>query len=323
MTGVRRGPVIAATWLIGLGVLFLIQRSMGWSWGEAWPLFIILAGLASVVSTAFRRRPGLAAIWSFTWPIVWTGVGVVLLASTTGQLGTGPGETIDRYWPWAAIAVGAWFIVGAVLPFGGGAIERLILPLAGTSDASVRIRFGAGELKGRAAAAGNLIDGTFEGGVRHRPDGPNRVDIEQDTAYGLPWLDHGSHWDVGLTAEVPLDLRLDTGANRAMLDLRDLRLRSLELHTGASDTRVLLPRAAGATSVRAESGAASLTLEVPAGVAAKVRTRMALGSSEVDQARFPRSGDGYESPDFATAPNRVDIDVSGGVGSVKVLGGAA
>ena len=100
---------------------------------------------------------------------------------------------------------------------------------------------------------------------------------------------------------MPLDLRLDTGANRAVLDLRDLRLRSLELHTGASETRVLLPRAAGATSVRAESGAASLTLEVPAGVAARIRSRMALGSSEIDQARFPRVADGYESPDYATA----------------------
>ena len=319
----RQGPVIAATWLIGLGLVFLVQRSMGWSWGEAWPLFVILGGGAGVVSTLFRRRPGLAGIWSFTWPVVWAGIGIILLMSTTGQLGKGPGETINEYWPWAAIAVGAWFLVGAVLPVGAGAMERLALPLAGASDASVRIRFGAGELAGRAAAPGNLVDGSFEGGVRHRSDGPNRIELEQDTAYGLPWLDHGSHWDVGLTAEVPLDLRLDTGANRAVLDLRDLRLRSLELHTGASDTRVLLPRAAGATSVRAESGAASLTLEVPAGVAARVRTRMALGSSEVDQSRFPRVADGYESPDYASAANRVDIDVSGGVGSVKVIGGAA
>jgi hypothetical protein len=323
VSGVHRGSVIAATWLIGLGLVFIVQRSMGWSWSEAWPLFVILLGVAGFVSTFFARRPGLAGLWSFTWPAVWAGIGVVLLMSTTGQLGTGPGETIDRYWPWAAIGVGVWFLVGSVLPIGSGAVERLSLPLAGSADASVRIRFGAGELTGRAAAPGNLLDGSFEGGVRQRSGGPNRIELEQDTSYGLPWLDHGSHWDVGLTAEVPLDLRLDTGANRALLDLRDLRLRSLELHTGASDTRVLLPRAAGATSVRAESGAAALTLEVPAGVAARIRTRMALGSSEVDQSRFLRVADGYESPDYATATNRIDIDVSGGVGSVKVLGGAA
>jgi hypothetical protein len=323
VTGARRGSVIGATWLIGLGLVFLVQRATGWSWGEAWPLFLILGGVAGLVATLFDHRPGLAGIWSFTWPVVWTGTGIVLLLSTTGQLGKGPGETVNEYWPWVAIVVGAWFLIGAVFPGGRGATEQLALPLAGAADASVRIRFGAGDLSGHAASPGNLLDGSFEGGVRHRSNGPNRVELEQDTTYGLPWLDHASRWDIGLTAEVPLDLRLDTGANRAVLDLRDLRLRSLELHTGASETRVLLPRAAGATSVRAESGAAALTLEVPAGVAARIRSRMALGSSEVDPSRFLRVADGNESPDYATATNRVDIDVSGGVGSVKVLGGAA
>ena len=42
---------------------------------------------------------------------------------------------------------------------------------------------------------------------------------------------------------------------------------------------------------------------------------MAIGSTNVDQARFPASAGGYESPDYATAANRVDIDVQGGVGS--------
>jgi hypothetical protein len=127
---------------------------------------------------------------------------------------------------------------------------------------------------------------------------------------------------VGLPSDVPLDLRVDAGASRNVLDLRDLRLRSLELHTGASDTRVLLPRAAGATSVRAESGAASLTFEVPDGVAARIRTRVVLGSVQVDESRFRPVAGGYESPDYATAANRVDIDAQGGVGSLKVVASA-
>ena len=53
----------------------------------------------------------------------------------------------------------------------------------------------------------------------------------------------------------------------------------LDLQTGASETRVRLPKAAGMTQVKTGHGAASLTLEVPAGVAARIRTRMALGSS--------------------------------------------
>ena len=152
--------------------------------------------------------------------------------------------------------------------------------------------------------------------------GPGTLELEQDTRYGLPWLDRRSDWNVGLTAEVPLDLKVDAGASRAVLDLHDLRVRLLELQTGASETRILLPRAAGATTVRAQAGAAALTIEVPDGVAARIRTRMALGSAQIDPTRFPASSGGYESPDYATAANRADIDVGGGVGSLRIVGGA-
>jgi hypothetical protein len=99
----------------------------------------------------------------------------------------------------------------------------------------------------------------------------------------------------------------------------DVRLRNLDLSCGAADTRVRLPRAAGATAVKAQSGAASLVLEVPTGVAARINIRMAIGSSQVDESRFPRTALGYESPDYATAPNRIDMDIQGGVGSVRVV----
>ena len=83
-----------------------------------------------------------------------------------------------------------------------------------------------------------------------------------------------------------------------------------------------MPRAGGVTSVRAESGAASLTFEIPAGVAARIRNRMALGSTQIDEARFPRIGDVYQSLDYATAENRIDMDIQGGVGSLRVIAGS-
>lgn len=321
MSSGRRGSLIAATWLIGLGVVFLVRQATDLPWGQAWPMFVILVGVASFVSTALSWRPSVGGLWDFTWAIAWIVVGAVFLASTTGNLPQGPGELIERWWPWVLVALGAWFLIGAIIPGGPKLVESLTLPLSGATAASVKISFGAGTLAARAAAPGALVDGEFRGGVIHRSDGPGRVELSQDTAYGLPWLDRESAWTVGLAADVPLDLRVETGASRATLDLVDLQLRRLELHTGASETRVRLPRAAGATEVRAEAGAASLTLEVPPGVAARIRSRMALGSSQVDQARFPRIGDLYQSADYATAANRIDIDVQAGVGSVRVVGG--
>jgi hypothetical protein len=318
--GAQRGSLVAGTWLIGIGVVFLIRQVYDLSWSQAWPLFVILVGVASLVQNALSWRPSVAGLWTFTWPILWIVVGSVLLLSTTGRLGTGPGDLISQGWPWLLVALGVWFLIGSFAPGGSGATERLAIPLRGASDASVRIRFGAGTLTTRPAASGDLVDGVFEGGVMHRELGPGRVELSQDTSYGLPWLDRRSVWDLGLTGEVPLDLRLETGASRTLLDLREARLRRLDLQTGASETRVVLPGNAGTTEVRAEHGAASLTFEIPTGVAARIRTRMAIGSSHVDEARFPRVGDLYQSVDYGTAANRVDLDVQGGVGSLRIVG---
>ncbi len=314
----RRGSIIGATWLIGLGVVFLIREVMGWSWGEAWPLFLVLVGVAGAVSALVGGARGWNILWALTWPVAWIVIGKILLASTTGYLGVGPGELISTWWPWVLVMLGAWFLIVAFVP-GGRAVEALVVPLGDVQRAQVEIKFGAGELTTHRAAPGALVDGSYLGGVKHRMRGPGQIVLEQ-VFDGIPWLDHDARWEVGLTGEVPLDLRLDVGAYRGSIDLSDLRLATLDLHTGASGTRVRLPRAAGSTSVTAEAGVASLTIEVPAGVAARIRSRMALGSSQVDPARFPRIGDVYQSLDYGTAENRVDIDVRGGVGSLRVVG---
>jgi hypothetical protein len=320
MSSRRRGPLVAGTWLIGLGVIFLARQAMDLAWTEVWPLFVILVGVASLVTTFLDRRPGTPALWSFTWPIVWIGVGLLLLLSTTGQLGTGPGELVAQGWPWLLVALGVWFLIGAIAPGGSKPREQLVVPLRAAAQGSVRIKFGAGTLTTGVAALGALVDGEFRGGVVHRELGPGIVELEQDTAWGMPWLNQESNWSVGLTGEVPLDLRLEGGASRSRLDLRETKLRRIDLTTGASETTVTLPRSAGATEVRAQAGAASLTFLVPTGVAARIRTRVGLGSTQVDESRFPPSGDGYESTDYATAENRVDVDIQGGVGSVRIHG---
>ena len=315
-----RGSLVAATWLIGLGVVFLVREAMGWSWGEAWPLFVILVGIGAGVSAVLGGARGVGLLWVVTWPVAWVMVGALLLASTAGSLGVGPGELVAEWSPWALVVLGIWFLIGAFVP-GGRRMETLELPLGDAQEAHVDIKFGAGELVTRKAAPGALVEGTFTGGVKHRLDGKGRVELRQDLDGGIPWLDHETRWDVGLTDAVPLDLRLEVGAYRGAVDLSDLRLRTLELHTGASETLVRLPRAAGSTVVRAEAGAASLTIEVPSGVAARIRSRMALGTTQIDETRFPRIGDRYQSVDYGTSVNHVDIDVQGGVGSVRVLGG--
>lgn len=198
--------------------------------------------------------------------------------------------------------------------------ERLVVPLEGAVDAEVMVTFGAGRLRLGAAGTGMLVDGTYSGGVRPERGGPGRIRLSQPAPVGWTWNRAPFDWTMGVSAEVPLRLRVETGAADAELDLATLRLVELRLRTGASETRVTLPAAAGQTRVEAEGGAAAIRFRVPGGVAARIRTAIALGSSDIDTTRFPRAGagDAWESPDFDSAANRVEIEVRGGVGSVSV-----
>src|SRR6185369_14245145 len=99
-----------------------------------------------LVFTVLNGRFAWSGIWAFTWPVAWIVVGTILFLSTTGRIGEGPGQLVAEYWPWALIALGIWFVIGAVVPTGRGLTETLVVPLAGATEAAVRIRFGAGTL---------------------------------------------------------------------------------------------------------------------------------------------------------------------------------
>jgi hypothetical protein len=195
--------------------------------------------------------------------------------------------------------------------------ETLAVHRGDLGQAEIRIAFGGGDLVIGQAPAGMLATGTCEGGVIQRFTASGALKLEPP----LPprWLTAGRpiRWSLGLTGEIPVDLRLETGANRSTVDLSSLRIRRLDLHTGASETVARLP-AGGRTDVRVECGFASVTLDVPAGVAARIRSTMALGTTRVDEVRFPKVAAGWASPDFDAAANRVDVAIQGGFGAVQV-----
>lgn len=324
MSGTRyepahRGAMTGGIWLIGLGLIFLAQQLLDLPWSQAWPLFVILAGVATLaqMSFGFGRSDGPAAWMGWIWPSLLLGLGLVFLGVTTGALGIGFGDVI-RWWPLLLVALGVIFLVGAIWPGQARAQERLSLDSENVTQADVVVRFGAGTLRIGAGRSGKLVEGEFTGGVVAKRSSPQRVELSPDVERGAWWGGERLDWDVRLAPDVDLDLRLEGGASRSELDLRDLRVRRLDLKTGASQTSVRLP-AHGVTAVRADAGAAQVSFEVPPGVAARIRTQMVVGATEVDDARFPRLERGrYESPDFDTAADRVEIDVRGGVGNVRI-----
>jgi hypothetical protein len=231
----------------------------------------------------------------------------------------------------ALIGAGVWIITGATRGRADLPREQAAIPLDGATEAAVKIRHGAGRLAiGAGAGPGDLLSGTFGGGLDARTtrDGAVlRVDMrvkERRVGDLAASVLHGKldslDWDMVLSPLVTLDLELETGASETRVVLTDLKARDVRLRTGASATSIDLPAAAGLTRLWVDSGAASVKVRVPGGVAARIRLRAALAGTRVDAVRFPRRGEAqlYESADFETAVNRVEIDVDTGVGSIEI-----
>ncbi|HEY6609290.1 MAG TPA: hypothetical protein VI277_08860 [Candidatus Limnocylindria bacterium] len=321
MNASQRGMVVGGIWLIGLGGVFLVQQAMDLDWSETWPLFLVLAGVGTAAGTlmamAGRRIGAWTIISGLFVPAILIGIGLVLFVDLAGLADIDAVGFLGRWWPVLLIAAGVVVLIGAVLPRQRGVTEQLSILAGGATSGEVILKFGAGDLEVGAGTPGMLVEGTFEGGARQRDLGPGRIELEADYVQIFPSGDR-LHWRVGLAPDLPLSLRLEGGASRSVLELADTNVTSLSVKTGASSTRIVLPSAVEHCEVRIEAGAAQVVVEVPVGVAARIRSQMGLGTSSIDEARFPRTADGWASPDYEAAAHRAEISVSGGVGTVRI-----
>jgi hypothetical protein len=262
--------------------------------------------------------------------LFWGGIlvlaGILLLLDNLGLLTLNVWGLI---WPLFLIGLGLWllwrYLAGPPTP----QVEEAAIPLEDARQAQVRIRHGAGRLYVTAGADQHeLASGTFGGGLEYqtRRDG-DLLDVDmRPSSHSFPevmmpwnWRARGAlDWSLALNGEIPLSLHLETGASDTRLDLSELHLTELRLQTGASSTDLTLPAHAGFTRADLRAGAASLSIRVPSGAAARIQIRGSLAGINVDTNRFPRMGNMYQSPDYDAAPNKIDVDIEAGVGAIDV-----
>lgn len=257
------------------------------------------------------------------WGMILLLVGGFMLASEFGiELPNGM-SLMELLWPLGLMLAGAWVLFGVFLR-GKVEVENAAIDLQGANSASIKISHGAGELNIHGGANPNeLAHGTFAGGLDHKATrNGDRIEVRMKPAKDVmdfPFFGPRVQldWDVALNSQIPTALTLNVGANKSMLDLRDLNLTDLKLETGASETRVTLP-ANGRYRADFDLGAASLEVTVPEGLSARIRASIGAASLQVNESRFPRNGSYYQSPDFETATNSVDMTIDAGAASIKV-----
>jgi hypothetical protein len=257
------------------------------------------------------------------WGVVLLLVGGLMLANEMGIKLPNGMSLMELFWPMLLIFGGIWVLVGVFLR-GNVETENVSIDLQGASTASLKINHGAGELNIHSGANVNeLAHGSFTGGLDHKAvRNGDRLEVRMRPAKDVmdfPFFGPRTQldWDVALNAEIPTALTLNIGANKSMLDLRDMNITDLKLETGASDTHLTLP-ARGRFRADFDLGAASLEVIVPDSLSARIRASFGMAGVSIDESRFPRNGSYYQSPDYDSAANAVDVTIDAGAASIKV-----
>lgn len=341
-----RGSVFGPIILITIGVIFLLNN-LGVLEGDVWsmvllfwPVILIAIGLDSIL-----RREGLVGA------VFLIGLGTVFLLSNFGYLNVNVWQMVLSLWPILLIAIGfdlvigrrsIWAsLVGLVLVLGilagslwlfGVRVERgqalsgdqINQPLGQASSARITISPGAGTLELNALQDSDaLISGTVAVGRGQTP----LVDYSSEngvSVYSLrnnassfffpgdnPWM-----WELGLTTQVPIDLKVDLGAGNAQVDLSQLDISQLAVDLGVGRVVVQLPEE-GNFSARIDGAIGQIVVEVPSGQALRVRADTGIANISVPN-NFQKQDGVYTSPNYAGAENQIDLAVDQAIGNITI-----
>ena len=278
--------------LITLGVLFLLGN-FGYmppisvsALFRLWPVFLIVAGIEAILS---RRQP---------WAALALQVGVIAVA----------------------VALAAAQPAGIFAPASSGSSEATV-ERESARTLSLRVSGGAGEYRVSGGATA-LVEARTERGeivarTTRRGD-QAEVRVEPAAADLFRFGGPPAGVTVRVASDIPSSIRLDGGAGEFTLDMRDILVTDARVGTGASKTYVILPTPRGEVPVRIDAGAATVEIEVPSGVEARITTRGGAISINSSNPRIAVSAGAGETSGYATAKDRVTVTFEGGAASVTV-----
>ncbi len=289
---------IAPFFLIGLGVIFLLNNLGILPWGiwinlwKFWPLLLILIGIEIVLGQSISLRTTIIlAILIFLIPIL-----LSVNPFSKNPLAT---ESLKINQPLGTLAKAKILID---LP----ATNLKISALNSPSLSLVRGTIQYSKIADKPSVA---LDSAFGQGI---------LKITQPfISNNIPFVSSlRNQTDLSLTEQIPLELQIKTGASQENLDLHLLKIDSLVIDSQASTIIIILGNQYSCT-VRIKTSAATVELKLPPSMEAKVKVNSKAKSVNVPS-RFKKSGDEYKTQGFDSAPIRADVSIETLAGSVNI-----
>lgn len=216
------------------------------------------------------------------------------------------------------------FLCAACIGVGETEVETQTVELGHAESAVIDLDMGAGELEVHGGAR-QLLEATFTYNVdRWKPridydttERQSTIKIRQGKTEGIPFGDTENRWDISLNETVPIDLRIEMGAGRGTLDLKDVRLIALDIDGGVGELKLDI---SGETEqdldVYIDGGVGSATIYLPEEIGVEVHVDGGIGS--VHALGLHNENGIYTNDAFGNADVTVTIHIDAGIGRIDL-----
>ena len=138
--------------------------------------------------------------------------------------------------------------------------------------------------------------------------------------FHLPWAvcNGATEWQIHLNPTVSTDIKAHSDGGNVKLNLAGMAVSRVLADTGGGNMDVVLPDNPANLSVTAKTGAGNVVVHIPNGVSARIYATTGLGKAIVSPRFSKTDNNTYQSPDFESAANKVEITASSGAGNVSV-----
>lgn len=190
-------------------------------------------------------------------------------------------------------------------------------------QAEVSIKAGAGSINVNTADQSVIAKTKLESNVTDLTEQSNIIGDKQ--MINLSMGDNNNWWSgnvknsltVNLTRTLPLTLNVDAGASTTNIDMSQAQLLATNINLGASSLMLRLGDKQAMTAVDIESGASSITVQIPASSGVQLRIDGGLSSNHLaDLVKVDKNT--YESANYQTSTKKINITSSIGVSSFTI-----
>lgn len=353
-----RGGATAGIVLVVVGAVLLAAQFVPQvRWWAAWPLIFIIIGIVQAVTPGkegwgvARLFEGAATIAFGVAFLAWTtgvvGAGfigrlvsfwpVLIVAAGFDLLG----KALHSQW---IKAIGSLVVIGALAyvvgvsvgDFDGGffsagtgqGTETMFSePVQGVSEATLKMNVGVAGV--RLTSGDDLISvdagDSFEGpefDVAREGDSAEVTVNMGGEDFVMPGTGNATV-EASVSDEVQWDMRIATGVSEFNADLSDVKVRSLELKPGVASCSVRLgdvPADVDEAVVDVKAGIASVSIELPDGVEARIVSKSGLTGHSISGDFESKGGGVWETPGFdqASGDGVWIVRVQSGIGSIDI-----